>query len=225
MKPVLCLSLFETKLLLVPPSLAFFASLLTVISLQDYLSRWLLLLNDSRLFFYSSSLLCIILSCYLNTQFSKAFSHYVISWYKAFWNTSWETLYEVNWIEFSLKVRGFQHLSLAKSAEFLAPMPGCNGHALQPSYELVFFLGKMKWQCQYLESKQETDQYFHLWWGWQNENIWGIFEVFNAHIEIMLFCRIYLHLVFVLNVYAGGICMCMSGKERGREGGNSRAWN
>lgn len=186
MKPVLCFSLFETKLLLVPPSLAFFASLLTVISLQDYLSRWLLLLNDSRLFFCSSSLLCIILPCYLNTQFSKAFSHYVISWYKAFWNTSWETLYEVNWIEFSLKVRGFQHLSLAKSAEFLAPMPGCNGHALQHSYKLVLFLGKMKWQCQYLESKQRTDQYFHLWWGWQNKNVWCIFECFNAHIEITL---------------------------------------
>ena len=154
MKADLCLSPFETKLLLVPPSLAFFASLLTVISLQDYLSRWLLL-NDSHLFFYSSSLLCIILSSYLNTQFSKAFSHFVISWYKAFWNTWWETLHEVNWIEFSLKVRGFQHLSLAKSAEFLALMPGCNGHALQPSYELVFFLGKMKRQHQYLESKRD----------------------------------------------------------------------
>lgn len=31
--------LFETQLLHVLPSLAFFASLLTVISLQDYLSR------------------------------------------------------------------------------------------------------------------------------------------------------------------------------------------
>lgn len=132
----------------------------------------------------------------------------------------------MKWIELNfLSKSGFQHLSLAKSAEFLAPMPGCNGHALQLSYELEFFLGKIKWQCQYLESKQRTDQYFHLWWGWQNENVWRIFERFNAHSEITLFCCVYLHLVLVLNVHAGGICMCMSGKKRGREGGNSRAWN
>lgn len=149
------------------------------------------------------------------SQFSKAFSHYVISWYKAFWNTSWETLYEVNWIEFSLQVRGFQHLSLAKSAEFLAPVPGCNGHSVQHRYELVFFLGKMKWQCQNLESKQGTDQYFHLCRGWQMKTF-GVFLRFltytsrQCHFAASTYswCWCWMH--------TWGVCACVSGKERGR---------
>lgn len=50
-----------------------------------------------------------------------------------------------------------------------------------------------------------------------NENIWGIFEVFNIYIEIMPFCLIYLQLVLVLNAYMGGMCMCVwEGKREGK---------
>lgn len=125
LNPTLCVSLgLRGSPFWLLPSLAFFAFSLTVISLQDYLSTWLPLLNYSLLFFYSSSSSCIILTGYLCTQFYQAFSHYVISSYKAFWNT---VLYmrhtvwsKLNWI-FFLKVRGLQHLSSAKSAEFSAP--------------------------------------------------------------------------------------------------------